>query len=107
MSDTPSIQDLTKLVMFTGRLSEVHIKNLKAFPWIFFNDLTEVKIDYSIETTDKSKPTMFSYDLSLNIDTNYHMHKRYEALEFAIRSLFWKEVKIEIKINGQEMYKSE
>ena len=109
MSDqTPSIQDLTKLVMFIGRLSEVHVKNLKAFPFIYFNDhTTSPKLDYSVETTDKTKPTMFSYDLSLNLEANDQLDKRYKALELAVRSLFWKEVKIEVKIDGKEVYKSE
>lgn len=90
------------------RLSEVHTKNLQAFPFIFFNDHTaDPKLDYSIETTDKSKPSTFSYDLNLSLVTNDHLDKRYKALEDAVRALFWKEVVLEIKINGKEVYKSE
>lgn len=108
MSDkTPSLQDLTKLVMFSGRLSSVHIKNLEAFPFIYFNDLNEAKLDYSIETTDKKQPTTFSYNLALALESNDHLDKRYKALETAVRALFWKEVKVSITINGLEVYKSE
>ena len=109
MSDkTPSLQDLTKLVLFSGRLSEVHIKNLQAFPFIYFNaHIDHPKLDYSIETTDKTKPTIFSYSFSFNLESNDQLDKRYKALESAVRSLFWKEVKIEVKINGKEVYKSE
>ncbi len=105
---TPSIQDLTKILLFSGRLSSVHIKNLEAFPLIYFNDHTSnPKLDYTIETNDKSKPTIFSYDLNLNLETNDHLPKRYKALEGAVRKLFWKEAKVQIKINGEEVYKSE
>ena len=108
MSDeTPSIQDLTKLTLFLGRVSSVHLTNLKSYAWIFFNDVKEVSLEYSVETTDRTKPTVFSYDLSLNMESNDQPEKRYKALESAVRKLFWKEARIEVKINGQEVYKSE
>lgn len=107
MSDKTPVGDLTKLMVFFGRVPETHVKALKEYPWIFFNDLLEVKLDYSIETTDKTKSTKFSYELTLSLEKNDHLDKRYKALESAIRTLFWKEVLVEIKINGQEVYKSE
>lgn len=107
MSEKTPAGDLTKLMVFFGRVPETHIKALKEYPWIFFNDLYVVKIDYAIETTDKTRATTFSYDLTLLIEKNDHLDKRYKALESAVRTLFWKEVLIAIKINGQEVYKSE
>lgn len=107
MSEKAPVGDLTKLMVFFGRVPETHIKALKEYPWIFFNDLSEAKLDYSIETTDKTKVTTFSYDLTVSLENNDHLNKRYKALESAIRALFWKDVLVEIKINGQEVYKSE
>lgn len=104
---TPSLEDLTKLVMFTGRVSEVHLENLKRFPFIFFNNIVDAELNYSIETTDKAKSSIFSYTLSMPWEFNDNLDKRYKALESAVRSLFWKEVKIELKINDVEVYKSE
>ena len=100
-------EDLTKLMLFFGRLPEPHIKSLESYPFIFFNDLKEAKLDYSVETTDKTKPTLFSYDLTLNLATNDQLPKRYKALEDAVRKLFWKEAKIKVIIHGNEVYKSE
>lgn len=108
MSDQgPSPGDLTKLMLFFGRIPETHIKSLESYPFIYFNDLKEAKLDYSIATKDKNGETIFSYALSLNLESNDHLDKRYKALEMAARSLFWKEAKIKININGQEVYKSE
>lgn len=108
MSDkTPSIEDLTKLTLFFGKVSEVHLKNLKSFPFIYFNQISEAKLDYSVATRGEEGDTLFSYDLSLDLAHNDHVDKRYKALESAIRSLFWKEAKVLIKINGKEVYKSE
>lgn len=111
MSDkTPSIQDLTKLTAFFGRISEVHIRNLKSFPFIFFNGVSEVKLEHDLSTV-KGGISTISYGLSLNKDisliSNNCPEKRYTALEDAVRSLFWKEVKVKISINGEEVYKSE
>lgn len=94
--------------MFFGRIPETHIKSLQSYPWIFFNDLTEAKLDYSVETTDKSKPTLFVYDLISNpVNNNDQLDKRCKALEDSVRKLFWKEAKIQIKLNGEEVFKSE
>jgi len=107
LSENPSIQELTRLVMFSGRISEVHLDNLRSFPWIFFNKLTEAKLEYDVQTTDLTKTTTFCYELKLPIEANDHLDKRYRALESAIRSLFWKEAVVQVKINGEEVYKSE
>lgn len=104
MSDQTSIQDLNKLVMFSGRLSEVHIKNMKSFPWIFFNDLKEFKLDYSIGTK-RGETSLVVYDLSIDTDVD-NLDKRAKALESAVRSLFWKETSIALSINGHEVYQS-
>jgi hypothetical protein len=104
---TPSLKDLTKLGVFFGRIPETHIENLKAFPFIYFNKLTEAKLDYSVETIDKTKSTLFCYDLTLDLDENNFLDKRYKALEDAVRLLFWKDIKIIIRINDEEVYKSE
>ena len=103
--DNSSIQDLTKLTAFFGRISEVHIKNLQSFPFIFFNGVKEVKLEHDISTV-KGGPSLISYDLTLDGENN-HPEKRYQALEEAIRSIFWKEVKIKLSINFEEVYKSE
>lgn len=101
------IGDLTKLMMFFGKVSEIHIKNLETFPYIFFNDVKEAKLDYAVATTDKTQPTEFKYGLTLDLTSNDHLDKRYNALENACRALFWKEAKIQVSINGKEEYKSE
>lgn len=105
MSDN---KDLTKLALFFGRIPETHIKALKGYAFIFFNGHTaDPKLDYSVETTDKTKPTVFKYEFQLDLEKNDHIDKRYKALERAIRDLFWSDAKVEIKVNGQEVFKSE
>lgn len=105
MSNQPSPGDLTKLMLFFGKVPETHIESLKGFPFIFFNGLKEAKIEHDIYTT-KENPGLISYHLTLS-EINYNLDKRYLALESAIRSLFWKEIKLNLSINGEEVFKSE
>lgn len=105
MSDQPSIQDLTKLTVFSGRLSSVHITNLKNFPFIFFNGVIEANLEHDI-STKKEIPSLISYSLILDQENDY-VEKRYRALESAVRDLFWKEMQLKISINGKEVFKSE
>ena len=107
MSENPSTKELTNLMLFFGRIPENYIKSLQSYPWIYFNDVSEVKLDYSVATMNKNEPTLFSYDLTLNSEKNDYLDKRCRALESAIRNLFWKEAKIQVKIKGKEVYKSE
>lgn len=102
------IGDLTKLMIFFGRVPETHLISLKSFPFIFFNDHTEApKLDYSVATKKEDDDTSFKYSLNIKLESNDELEKRYKALEKAVRDLFWKEAKVSIDINGKEVYKSE
>lgn len=98
--------ELKRLMIATGRLPETLWRTLQNYPFIFFNDVKEAKIDYSI-ATKPSESTTFEYNIILNTESNNCIEKRYKGIEKAIRDLFWKEAQIKISINGQEVYKSE
>lgn len=100
----PSIRDLNALGMFAGRISEPQVKSMQSYPFIFFNTVQKVSIDYEIAQT-KSVQSYVSYDLTLTED-NDQLPKRFEALQSALRSLFWKELDLKLFINGKE-YKNE
>jgi hypothetical protein len=105
-NETPPPGDLTKLMLFFGRVPETHIKSLEGYPFMFFNEVEAAGLNYSVATKN-NEDTIFIYDLLLNPEANDHLDKRYKALESAIRSLFWKEAKVQVQINGKEVYKSE
>lgn len=105
MSDSNNIQELTKLMVFSGRLSEVHTKNLEAFPFIFFNGVKKAKIEHNISTT-KDIPSIISYEIDLDGENNFP-EKRYEALHAAVKSIFWKEIQLKITINSKDVFVSD
>ena len=95
-------------MLFFGRVSEVHIKNLKAFPFIYYSDVTEAKLDYSVETQKENKEkSLISFEISTS-KNNDHLKKRFEGIETAVRALFWKDMKVKVTLLPQnEVFQSE
>jgi len=104
-SDTESkVRELAKLSILTNRISEVHEKNLKAYPFIFFNGVKEASVEYDLE---RGEGNQVSLSLLLNNGAdNPFMEKRFEALDTSIKNLFWKEVTVSVKIDGKEVFNS-
>jgi hypothetical protein len=103
-SEPTCLKDLRNLMMFFGRIPETHVKNLQSQPFIYFEEVKEVKLEYDLDT--KSKNWFVKYNLILDKDPD-HLTERSKGLEKAIKMLFWKEVVLDLSINGKEVYKSE
>lgn len=121
LSTPELLSEMARLTALSGRISEVQIKNLQMFPLVFFNDIKEVKVDYDLshksdiledEVSDKliiNAPTRnayVAYYLTLDEVDNTDLDKRFMALEKSVRTLFWKDISVEIYFNGQIKYKS-
>lgn len=123
MSDdiSQTVKDMAKLVVASNRISEVHEMNLKTYPFIFFEQITEAKIDYDlyvrhdVDLDGKNNLTIkkpltnchVSYYLTLNEDANKtNLQRRFETLENSVRALFWKDLSVEIYFNDNIVYKS-
>lgn len=109
------VSGLTKLVIASGRLSEIHEKNLKAYPFIFFEQVSEVKIDYDVSVqhdvdVDKEsnltikKPKQachVTYYLTLNEAPNKSgLKRRIETIQNSVKALFWKDLNVNVYLNG-------
>jgi hypothetical protein len=106
------LSEMARLTALSGRISDIQIKNLQTFPLIFFNGIKEIKIDYDlapVKTMDDS-PTFsnsrVSYYLALTEDNNEGLDRRFFALEESVRTLFWKDVTLEVYFNDKIKYKS-
>lgn len=115
------VKGMAALVISSNRLSEFHEKNLKMFPFVFFEQVTGVKIDYDLHVrhdvdVDKKnnitikKPLQHcfvAYYLTINQDANKaNLQRRFETLENSVRNLLWKSLIVEIYFNDQIVYKS-
>jgi hypothetical protein len=136
MSDekmTPEkIKDMAKLVHLSGRISEFHEKNLKMYPYVFFDGVLEAKIEYDFshrpsDSGPKESPktpdefykeigraamnmrsdSYVAYRLKINDNPMQpHMDKRFDALEKSVRSLFWNDVIVKVYFNDKIVYES-
>lgn len=112
------LREMAQLSVLSRRISEIQIKNLQHYPFVFFNNVKSVKIDYDLEYIErdetsptKEKPVLFhslvKYDLELDESKNQeNLNKRIFCLEEAVRILFWKDMKLQVALNGKMIYRS-
>lgn len=112
---TKTLKEMAKLSILANRISEVQEKNMKAYPFIFFNEVKSVKVDYNLGrahtkyapgTKEPKWDTWVAYYLELNEGSNPNLERRFLCIEEAIRVLFWKDIRVEVHFNGKPMYKS-
>lgn len=123
---TPStpelLSEMARLTALSNRISDVQIKNLQTFPFCYFDGIKEAKINYDLShksnvlddpTNDKLiidspvKNLLVAYHLILDDKVeNFHLEHRFNALEKSVRTLFWKDVLIEIYFGEKIVYKS-
>jgi hypothetical protein len=133
LSDQPKdsteeqVREMAKLSLMSNKINEIQEKNLKMFPFIFFDGVKSVKIDYdlsnnqTIDTEENAKDLEISYKFN-KLETNHFrvsyyltieekvdnllIDKRYSAIEQSVRNLFWKETRVEIYIDNELKYRS-
>ena len=100
------LAEMAKLTALSGRISEIQEVNFKTYPFIYFNGVTKVEIDYDL-TTRKSandEPTTNSSKVTYKIETseeNDHIERRCKALQESVKMLLWKDMSVKIYINGK------
>ena len=120
-SSTPELlSEMARLTAMSNRISEVQARNLQMFPLVFFNNVSECKIDYDLshksdvlEDMDgkliinaPTRNNYVAYYLVLDEASNQDLDKRFIALEKSVRTLFWNDVAVEIFFNDRIVYKS-
>lgn len=123
------VREMAKLSVLTDRISEVQEFNLKRYPFVFFEGLSKAEISYDLHndmgvsekvTQDKDKAFQLdyqieapdtghlrvSYFLTLDERLNGQLDKRFAAIEQAVRTLFWKQVKVQVFFNGTLKFES-
>ena len=115
------VKGMAALVVSSNRLSEFHEKNLKMFPFVFFNGVTSVKIDYdvavehNVDLDKKNNITIkkpfrncfVAYYLTIDEDANKEaLQKRFDTLENSVRDLLWQGLAVKIFFNDKIVFES-
>jgi len=116
-----TVRGMAALVVNSNRISEVHEKSMKMYPLIYFDGVTQVKIDYDLShqsdvSVDKQnnitvksplRHCFVSYYLTIDeskLDEN--LKKRWAALENSTRTLFWKDLPVKVYFNDRLVFES-
>ena len=118
------VREMAKLSVLTDKISDVQAKNLKMFPFVFFESVTKAEIEYNLSNDDtfvnddenndikvskiKTKHMKVSYFLTLDEKLNraHELGYRFRSIEASVRNMFWKQIKVEVYFNGKLAYKS-
>lgn len=122
-----AIRDMAKLSMIENKVNDVQLTNLKMYPLVFFNGVRSASIDYdfyadkpAVEFEEDKKNLEIKYKFNkpktnckvayrLDIDEtvdNSHLEKRFQAIEQAVRNLFWKNTSVKVFFNDKMVFES-
>lgn len=96
------LSDIKKGAILTGRLSEVHVKTLQTAPFIFFDNLKEVRITYDLAPeADAAVPGLgsrVSFKLFFLEDQTQsdNLEKRTSALVKTAKNIMWESTEVTI-----------
>lgn len=102
------VDEHRKMVMMTGNLSDFQLENLKKWPFLLFDGLEKVKVDYDftklIAEQEELSPGMVTYNLHMNSNapslTEEVKGKKIEILTNWTKFLFWKETSVRINFKS-------
>lgn len=127
MSNTQEIlKEMARLTMLSNQLNDVQLKNLKSFPFIFFDGIQEVTMEYDLsnqmgtDTIENAKEGEIEYEITgstrhlhvtyhFNLEPTikmHHLENRYSALEQSVRGILWKEITLRVYFGKNLMYES-
>lgn len=101
-NDLSLLKDLNMGMIMTGQLSEIHLKNMKTYPFIFFDNIDEIQMGFDIivdpaNVVPGSKSTVV-YGIRFKDDKlPNNLQEGYENLCKCLNALFMREVRVLIK----------
>jgi hypothetical protein len=91
------IEEMKKLVIFSHKLSDWHVKNLRNFVFTTLDNVKSVEIEYDVEAREQS---FITYKVTRiprkKLGKTDEMDKRLKFLEQWTKSLFWNELSVSV-----------
>lgn len=121
-----TMQELARLTLLSNKLSDVQLKNLQMYAFVFFDGVKELKLDYDLSNNMEVE----SEEDAKNIDVTYKFHpksdhlrvsyyltvtpgteqpnieRRFASLESSVRHILWKDIKVQLFINDKMILES-
>lgn len=101
------VKEMARLTMLSNRLNEIQEKNLKLYPYIFFEGVKNGAIVYDLEcrpdasSEDRQMSTYVNYTIEVSPDTVItFLDQRIAALKVAVRTIFWSDLTVNVEVKG-------
>lgn len=121
-----TVREMARLALLSNKINEIQEKNLKIYPFVFFNNVSSVELNYDFskigDVDFSSKDANINYDIKgvetrhlkvsyaidvLELCPDQELAKRCQALEMAVHNLLWNNIQVSISLNGTQAFKSE
>lgn len=114
MSDTrQKLKEMAQLSILANRISEIQEKNLKMYPFVFFDGVSIARIDYDLghgvneETKEVNHKSLVAYYLTIDEKQVDHLlEKRFKTLEVSVRAMLWQDIIVKVYFNNKVVFES-
>ena len=98
------LEDFRKITMLTGEISSVHVASLKQWPYVAFNGVQSVEVEYDLTKETVTAMGEGSVVFKLTVDPAADNEKMFAEICAVmtgwVRDMFWPEIKVSIYFNG-------
>ena len=92
-----NLKELNQGVLVSGRLSEVHIHNLRQYPFLVFNNLDSAEISYNLEPLlDNQDGSYVEFVLKFKNRIPKNIKQSAKILSDMVKVLLWKKIHVEV-----------
>lgn len=96
------LHEMNKLMILSGRLSDMHVLNLKTYPKVFFDDVVSAEVKYDFTPPLPGEKSEFpggivGYTIKVSKWPEDY-EKRCQHLERAVKTLFWSDTHVTIAV---------
>jgi hypothetical protein len=97
------LDDMRRITMLTGEISNVHEMSLKQWPYVLFEGVQHVSVSYDLtkQTALENGANHMSYTIYAPVVDEVQTKERSKILASWVRDMFWKEIDITVTVDGQ------
>ena len=95
-------------LLLYGEIQEFQVKNLQQFPFVFLEHVDEARVEYDFTQENGDNllgigSGTITYDFQTQKKDFKDINQdKLEHLTISVKILFWKETKVEYKVNGKK-----
>lgn len=98
------LEDMRKITILTGTISKIHEQSLSKWPYIVFDEIGSLEVDYDLGNKDRNGANFVNFYITSSKEEHEDANKRCETLTSWVRDMFWKDIDVNVFINEKNIY---